>query len=143
MQQPLVSSRRRQRVREKHAQGSPRVPRALPGRITRVPNTDRDRQNASGNPDSGFWSPVVPQCRRPGMPDAAAASRDPGPLTGNSTGVRKPDRDAQNASRDPDWDTQNVLCDSCYRNVAEAIARFARFFDRLAVLCMGFVIAES
>ncbi len=40
---------------------------------------------------SGFGSPVVPQCRRPGMPDAAAASRDPGPITGNSTGVQGPD----------------------------------------------------
>ncbi len=40
---------------------------------------------------SGFGSPVVPQCRRPGMPDAAAASRDPGRITGNSTGVPGPD----------------------------------------------------
>ncbi len=43
---------------------------------------------------SGFGSPVVPQCRRPGMPDAAAASRDPGPITGNSTGVLGPDLQA-------------------------------------------------
>ncbi len=40
---------------------------------------------------SGFGSPVVPQCRRPGMPDAAAASRDPGRITGDSTGVQGPD----------------------------------------------------
>ncbi len=40
---------------------------------------------------SGFWSPAVPQCRRPGMPNAAAASRDPGRITGNSTGVPGPD----------------------------------------------------
>ncbi len=41
---------------------------------------------------------------------------------------RNPDRDAQNASRNDIRDTQNVLYNSGYRNMASAIARFARFF---------------
>ncbi len=116
------------------------------------PRPGRTRRAGGGKPD--WWDKPAATVRRlqaaakvaewhaQGSPDRATpfGTQKTRPATPTPvSGVQKPDRDAQNASRDPDRDaktaprtdirgTQNVLCDSWYRNVADSVARSARFF---------------